>query len=142
MGLCRSGGQRICHGNCQRRSRPAKGSPVFVERVYRQNIEQLEKARTEWEQEHRTTCEASGPGTQPASLQHPCLLLPVGSWAWGWFSFTLRPPPGWCLGSFPIFTGLIPWISLFNPGNLQMGRAGQSPMPFTSLPQPLFSCPS
>lgn len=29
-----------------------------AERVYRQNIEQLEKVRSEWEQEHRATCEA------------------------------------------------------------------------------------
>lgn len=36
---------------------PPQGLPVLPERVYRQNIEQLEKVRGEWEQEHRTTCE-------------------------------------------------------------------------------------
>ena len=34
---------------------------MLPERVYRQNIEQLEKVRGEWEQEHRTTCEVSDP---------------------------------------------------------------------------------
>lgn len=35
---------------------------MLPERVYRQNIEQLEKVRGEWEQEHRTTCEVSDLG--------------------------------------------------------------------------------
>lgn len=34
-------------------------APVLPERVYKQNVEQLEKVRGEWEQEHRTTCEVS-----------------------------------------------------------------------------------
>lgn len=62
MGLWRSEGQRTELSwkllEEIQATRPAEGSPVFVERVYRQNIEQLERARTEWEQEHRTTCEA------------------------------------------------------------------------------------
>lgn len=36
---------------------PPQGLPVLPERAYRQNIEQLEKVRGEWEQEHRATCE-------------------------------------------------------------------------------------
>lgn len=42
---------------------------VLPERVYRQNIEQLEKVRGEWEQEHRTTCEVSDPGLRFPQLQ-------------------------------------------------------------------------
>uniref|UniRef100_A0A452T9V1 Proline-serine-threonine phosphatase interacting protein 1 n=1 Tax=Ursus maritimus TaxID=29073 RepID=A0A452T9V1_URSMA len=42
----------------QNKARQCKDSAVEAERVYRQNIEQLEKVRGEWEQEHRTTCEA------------------------------------------------------------------------------------
>lgn len=41
------------------------GAPVLSERLYRQNIEQLEKVRSEWEQEHRTTCEVSAPPLRP-----------------------------------------------------------------------------
>lgn len=37
------------------------------DRVYRQNIEQLEKVRREWELEHRAACEVSLPGGAPAS---------------------------------------------------------------------------
>lgn len=32
---------------------------MLPERLYRQNIEQLDKVRGDWEQEHRTTCEVS-----------------------------------------------------------------------------------
>lgn len=65
----------------------------------------------------------------------PLYNTPASSYLWeagprGWYSFTLRPLPGWCLGSFPIFTGLIPWISLFNPGNLQMGKSRAEPYAF------------
>ncbi|NP_001100294.2 proline-serine-threonine phosphatase-interacting protein 1 [Rattus norvegicus] len=42
----------------QTKAKQCKESATEADRVYRQNIEQLEKARTEWEQEHRTTCEA------------------------------------------------------------------------------------
>ncbi|NP_001396085.1 proline-serine-threonine phosphatase-interacting protein 1 isoform 8 [Mus musculus] len=42
----------------QNKAKQCKESATEAERVYRQNIEQLERARTEWEQEHRTTCEA------------------------------------------------------------------------------------
>ncbi|XP_036137440.1 proline-serine-threonine phosphatase-interacting protein 1 isoform X2 [Molossus molossus] len=42
----------------QNKAKQCKDSAMEAERVYRQNIEQLEKARGEWEQEHRTTCEA------------------------------------------------------------------------------------
>ena len=41
---------------------------MLPERVYRQNIEQLEKVRGEWEQEHRATCEVRDTrGVEPVS---------------------------------------------------------------------------
>lgn len=49
---------------------------MLPERVYRQNIEQLEKVRGEWEQEHRTTCEVSDPGLQIPQLQSGKYVLP------------------------------------------------------------------
>lgn len=42
----------------QNKAKQCKDSAIEAERVYRQHIEQLEKVRAEWEQEHRTTCEA------------------------------------------------------------------------------------
>ncbi|XP_047652433.1 proline-serine-threonine phosphatase-interacting protein 1 isoform X2 [Phacochoerus africanus] len=42
----------------QNKAKQCKDSAMEAERVYRQNIEQLEKVRGEWEQEHRATCEA------------------------------------------------------------------------------------
>ncbi|XP_021549659.1 proline-serine-threonine phosphatase-interacting protein 1 [Neomonachus schauinslandi] len=42
----------------QNKAKQCKDSAMEAERVYRQNIEQLEKVRGEWEQEHRTSCEA------------------------------------------------------------------------------------
>ncbi|XP_064336750.1 proline-serine-threonine phosphatase-interacting protein 1 isoform X3 [Camelus dromedarius] len=42
----------------QNKAKQCKDSATEAERVYRQNIEQLEKVRGEWEQEHRATCEA------------------------------------------------------------------------------------
>ncbi|XP_077935171.1 proline-serine-threonine phosphatase-interacting protein 1 isoform X4 [Halichoerus grypus] len=42
----------------QNKAKQCKDSAMEAERVYKQNIEQLEKVRGEWEQEHRTTCEA------------------------------------------------------------------------------------
>ncbi|XP_047397935.1 proline-serine-threonine phosphatase-interacting protein 1 isoform X3 [Sciurus carolinensis] len=42
----------------QNKAKQCKDSATEAERAYRQNIEQLEKVRGEWEQEHRTTCEA------------------------------------------------------------------------------------
>ncbi|XP_058521483.1 proline-serine-threonine phosphatase-interacting protein 1 [Ochotona princeps] len=42
----------------QNKARQCKDAATEAERLYRQNIEQLEKVRSEWEQEHRTTCEA------------------------------------------------------------------------------------
>nr|XP_045016443.1 proline-serine-threonine phosphatase-interacting protein 1 [Jaculus jaculus] len=42
----------------QNKAKQCKDSATEAERVYRQSIEQLERARCEWEQEHRTTCEA------------------------------------------------------------------------------------
>ncbi|PNJ10864.1 PSTPIP1 isoform 6 [Pongo abelii] len=42
----------------QNKARQCKDSATEAERVYRQSIAQLEKVRVEWEQEHRTTCEA------------------------------------------------------------------------------------
>nr|XP_020743131.1 proline-serine-threonine phosphatase-interacting protein 1 isoform X1 [Odocoileus virginianus texanus] len=42
----------------QNKAKQCKDSAMEAERVYRQNIEQLEKVRSEWEQEHRATCEA------------------------------------------------------------------------------------
>lgn len=53
-------------------SGPSLRLPALAERVYRQIITQLEKVRAEWEQEHRTTCEVSGP--RGASLS------PAGKW--------------------------------------------------------------
>uniref|UniRef100_H0WJU0 Proline-serine-threonine phosphatase-interacting protein 1 n=1 Tax=Otolemur garnettii TaxID=30611 RepID=H0WJU0_OTOGA len=42
----------------QNKAKQSKDTATEAERVYRQNIEQLEKVRSEWEQDHRTTCEA------------------------------------------------------------------------------------
>ncbi|KAM5293134.1 proline-serine-threonine phosphatase-interacting protein 1 isoform 4-T4 [Ctenodactylus gundi] len=42
----------------QSKAKQCKDAANEAERMYRQNIEQLEKVRGEWEQEHRTTCEA------------------------------------------------------------------------------------
>ncbi|XP_036310691.1 proline-serine-threonine phosphatase-interacting protein 1 isoform X2 [Pipistrellus kuhlii] len=42
----------------QNKAKQCKDSAMEAERVYRQNIEHLEKVRGEWEQEHQTTCEA------------------------------------------------------------------------------------
>ncbi|XP_066134400.1 proline-serine-threonine phosphatase-interacting protein 1 isoform X2 [Saccopteryx bilineata] len=42
----------------QNKAKQCKNSATEAERVYKQNIEQLEKVRAEWEQEHQTTCEA------------------------------------------------------------------------------------
>ncbi|XP_070124940.1 proline-serine-threonine phosphatase-interacting protein 1 isoform X2 [Equus caballus] len=42
----------------QNKAKQCKDSATEAERVYRQSVEQLEKVRGEWEQEHRTTCEA------------------------------------------------------------------------------------
>ncbi|XP_073918115.1 proline-serine-threonine phosphatase-interacting protein 1 isoform X3 [Castor canadensis] len=42
----------------QNKAKQCKDSATEAERVYRQSIEQLEKVRAEWEQEHGTTCEA------------------------------------------------------------------------------------
>ncbi|XP_042638000.1 proline-serine-threonine phosphatase-interacting protein 1 [Orycteropus afer afer] len=42
----------------QNKAKQCKESAMEADRVYKQNIEQLEKVRGEWEQEHRTTCEA------------------------------------------------------------------------------------
>lgn len=87
---------------------PAEGSPVFVERVYKQNIEQLEKARTEWEQEHRTTCEASG----PLLHKHPSSYLWEAG-AGGQHAFT---PLDTCLaGPYGLSPFYLAWISLLNP---------------------------
>lgn len=50
---------------------------MLPERVYRQNIEQLEKVRGEWEQEHRTTCEVRDLASVFAAAKgerHPSLL--------------------------------------------------------------------
>ncbi|KAM6149389.1 proline-serine-threonine phosphatase-interacting protein 1 [Erethizon dorsatum] len=42
----------------QNKAKQCKDAATEAERVYRQSIEQLEKVRAEWEQEHRTTSEA------------------------------------------------------------------------------------
>ncbi|XP_004628765.2 proline-serine-threonine phosphatase-interacting protein 1 isoform X1 [Octodon degus] len=42
----------------QNKAKQCKDAATESERAYRQSIEQLEKVRAEWEQEHRTTCEA------------------------------------------------------------------------------------
>ncbi|KAM8783807.1 proline-serine-threonine phosphatase-interacting protein 1 isoform 6-T6 [Rhynchonycteris naso] len=42
----------------QNKAKQCKNSATEAERAYKQNIEQLEKVRAEWEQEHQTTCEA------------------------------------------------------------------------------------
>uniref|UniRef100_A0A8C0MNI2 F-BAR domain-containing protein n=1 Tax=Canis lupus familiaris TaxID=9615 RepID=A0A8C0MNI2_CANLF len=41
----------------QNKAKQCKDAALEAERVYRQNVEQLEKVRGEWEQEHRTACE-------------------------------------------------------------------------------------
>ncbi|KAM5338012.1 proline-serine-threonine phosphatase-interacting protein 1 isoform 6-T6 [Glossophaga mutica] len=53
-----SNGQQKQVEKSQNKAKQCKDSATEAERVYRQNIEQLEKVRGEWEQEHRTTCEA------------------------------------------------------------------------------------
>ncbi|XP_023585613.1 proline-serine-threonine phosphatase-interacting protein 1 isoform X1 [Trichechus manatus latirostris] len=42
----------------QNKAKQCKDLAMEADRVYKQNIELLEKVRVEWEQEHRTTCEA------------------------------------------------------------------------------------
>ncbi|KAI5163843.1 proline-serine-threonine phosphatase-interacting protein 1 [Manis pentadactyla] len=42
----------------QNKAKQSKDAATDAERVYRQNIEQLEKVRREWELEHRAACEA------------------------------------------------------------------------------------
>uniref|UniRef100_A0A9L0IR57 Proline-serine-threonine phosphatase-interacting protein 1 n=1 Tax=Equus asinus TaxID=9793 RepID=A0A9L0IR57_EQUAS len=42
----------------QNKAKQCKDSATEAERAYRQSVEQLEKVRGEWEQEHRTTCQA------------------------------------------------------------------------------------
>nr|XP_036866105.1 proline-serine-threonine phosphatase-interacting protein 1 isoform X1 [Manis javanica] len=42
----------------QNKAKQSKDSATEADRVYRQNIEQLEKVRREWELEHRAACEA------------------------------------------------------------------------------------
>ncbi|XP_036987136.2 proline-serine-threonine phosphatase-interacting protein 1 isoform X2 [Artibeus jamaicensis] len=53
-----SNGQQKQVEKSQNKAKQSKDSAMEAERVYKQNIEQLEKVRGEWEQEHRTTCEA------------------------------------------------------------------------------------
>ncbi|XP_045704617.1 proline-serine-threonine phosphatase-interacting protein 1 isoform X6 [Phyllostomus hastatus] len=53
-----SNGQQKQVEKSQNKAKQCKDSAMEAERVYRQNIEHLEKVRGEWEQEHRTTCEA------------------------------------------------------------------------------------
>ncbi|XP_053784632.1 proline-serine-threonine phosphatase-interacting protein 1 isoform X2 [Desmodus rotundus] len=53
-----SSGQQKQVEKSQNKAKQCKDSAMEAERMYRQNIEQLEKVRGEWEQEHRTTCEA------------------------------------------------------------------------------------
>ncbi|KAF6132343.1 proline-serine-threonine phosphatase interacting protein 1 [Phyllostomus discolor] len=53
-----SNGQQKQVEKSQNKAKQCKESAMEAERVYRQNIEHLEKVRGEWEQEHRTTCEA------------------------------------------------------------------------------------
>uniref|UniRef100_A0A8C0MI08 F-BAR domain-containing protein n=1 Tax=Canis lupus familiaris TaxID=9615 RepID=A0A8C0MI08_CANLF len=50
----------------QNKAKQCKDAALEAERVYRQNVEQLEKVRGEWEQEHRTACEVR-PRRVPAS---------------------------------------------------------------------------
>uniref|UniRef100_A0A8D2CMW0 Proline-serine-threonine phosphatase-interacting protein 1 n=1 Tax=Sciurus vulgaris TaxID=55149 RepID=A0A8D2CMW0_SCIVU len=53
-----AGGHQKQVEKSQNKAKQCKDSATEAERAYRQNIEQLEKVRGEWEQEHRTTCEA------------------------------------------------------------------------------------
>ncbi|XP_069313181.1 proline-serine-threonine phosphatase-interacting protein 1 [Eulemur rufifrons] len=53
-----AGGNQKQMEKSQNKAKQCKDVATEAERVYRQNIEQLEKVRGEWEQEHRTTCEA------------------------------------------------------------------------------------
>ncbi|XP_075860694.1 proline-serine-threonine phosphatase-interacting protein 1 isoform X5 [Microcebus murinus] len=53
-----AGGHQKQAEKSQNKAKQCKDAATEAERVYRQSIEQLEKVRGEWEQEHRTTCEA------------------------------------------------------------------------------------
>lgn len=68
----------------QNKAKQCKDSAMEAERVYKQNIEQLEKVRGEWEQEHRTTCEVSdlGHGACFPSCKMGKMFIPIAA-SWG-----------------------------------------------------------
>lgn len=106
---------------------------MFLERVYRQNIEHLEKVRGEWEQEHQTTCEVSYPGPQFPQLQNKKEIRPCsshfmgGNKAVGWGKSLIpsfihacihSPVPSWVPNPGSSLPSFMYWLPLFQAGIL------------------------
>lgn len=102
-------------------------APGLPERVYRQSVEQLEKVRGEWEQEHRTTCQVCEPqlGLWVPSRKVGKVTVPAAAAPWGqrgsggerqhpFLPSCVCSLPRPCAGALPwLFPpGLVPWVPL------------------------------